>query len=236
MSIRQKLITILCIILSFVVLLFGTLHLGNALNRINRNKEYQQLFKQYYEDKLSLYEYENSIYSDYEVDVAFIGDSLTDGYDVEKYYPEFKVENRGISGETTIGLENRMKVSVYDLKPKVVVMLIGANNMATMFDNYENLLAGLKENLSDTKVVLLSLTSMSGEWGKKNQLASYNNVIIKKLANKYNYTFIDIYSPLLDLETGEIYAEYTTDGGHLTHEGYVVITNTVKPVLTELLS
>ena len=52
-----------------------------------------------------------------------------------------------------------MQVSVYDLKPKVVVMLIGANNFDTMFDNYESLLQGLQENLPDTKVVLLSLTA-----------------------------------------------------------------------------
>ena len=71
-----------------------------------------------------------------EIDVAFLGDSLTDGYDLEKYYPEFKTANRGIAGETTGGLESRLQVSVYDLKPKVCVMLIGANNMDTMFKLY----------------------------------------------------------------------------------------------------
>ena len=141
------------------------------------------------------------------------------------------MSNRGIGGETTTGLEERMQVSLYDLKPKVAVMLIGANNMDTMMDNYEDILRGFEENVPNTKIVILSLTSMSGEWGKKNQLAAYNNVQIKMLAAKYGYEHVDLYSALLNLETGEIYAEYTTDGGHLTELGYDVLTAQITPAV-----
>lgn len=198
-----------------------------------QDKELEQKVKEYREAKISMYIEENNKYEDYEVDVAFLGDSLTDGYDVANYFPDYVVSNRGIGGDTTFNLEERLQVSVYDLKPKVVVMLIGANNFSTMFDNYENILKGFKENLPNTKVILLSLTSMGGDWGKNNQLAAYNNVKIKMLASKYNFEFVDIYSPLLNLETGEIYTEYTTDGGHLTKLGYDVITNTIYPVIEE---
>lgn len=185
----------------------------------------------YRAEKIAMYESENAQYADYEVDVAFLGDSLTDGYDVKKYYPQYLVSNRGIGGETTIGLEERMQVSLYDLKPKVAVMLIGANNMDTMFDNYESILLGFQENVPNTKIMLLSLTSMSGEWGKKNQLAAYNNVKIKMLAEKYGYEYVDLYSALLNLDSGEIYPEYTTDGGHLTREGYEVLTAKITPAI-----
>jgi lysophospholipase L1-like esterase len=185
----------------------------------------------YRAEKIAMYESENAQYGDYEVDVAFLGDSLTDGYDVKKYYPQYLVSNRGIAGETTIGLEERMQVSLYDLKPKVAVMLIGANNMDTMFDNYESILLGFQENMPNTKIVLLSLTSMSGEWGKKNQLAAYNNVKIKMLAEKYGYEYVDLYSALLNLDSGEIYPEYTTDGGHLTRDGYEVLTAKITPAI-----
>ena len=185
----------------------------------------------YRAEKIAMYESENAQYGDYEVDVAFLGDSLTDGYDVKKYYPQYLVSNRGIGGETTIGLEERMQVSLYDLKPKVAVMLIGANNMDTMFDNYESILLGFQENVPNTKIMLLSLTSMSGEWGKNNQLAAYNNVKIKMLAEKYGYEYVDLYSALLNLDSGEIYPEYTTDGGHLTAEGYEVLTAAITPAV-----
>ena len=162
---------------------------------------------------------------------------MTDGYDLQKYFPEYKTSNRGIGGDTTVGLESRLKVSVYDLKPKVAVMLIGANNMDSMFGNYENILIGLRDNLPNTKIVLLSLTAMGGEhWGRKNQLAAYNNVKIKKLASEYGFTFVDLYTPLFNPRTGEVYDGLTVDGGHFTHEGYVVVTAQIKPVLENLLN
>jgi lysophospholipase L1-like esterase len=130
-----------------------------------------------------------------------------------------------------------LQVSVYDLKPKVVVMLIGGNNINTMFDNYERILKGLEENLPNTNVVLLSLTSMSGEiWGANNKLAAYNNAKIKLYAEKYDFEFVDLYTPLMNLETGGIYDEYTTDGGHLTDKGYEVLTRCITPVVTEQIA
>ena len=199
-------------------------------------EQWNQAVQAYRAEKSKKYKTENAQRSDFEVDVAFIGDSLTDGYDLEKYYPQFVTANRGIGGDTTFDLEKRLQESVYDLKPKVVVMLIGANNMDTMFENYESILIGLRDNLPDSKIVLLSLTAMGGEhWGSKNQLAAYNNVTIKLLAEKYGFTFIDLFSPLYDITIGEVYEGYTVDGGHFTHEGYTVITSIVTPVLEALL-
>lgn len=235
MTKRNKIAFILSIISIILVVTIVFILVFEEIPNYYEQKELQEQVKEYYDKKLSLYEKENEEFSDYEVDVAFLGDSLTDGYDLKTYYPEFVTSNRGIGGETTIGLENRMKVSVYDLKPKVVVLLIGGNNLDTMFNNYEKLLIGLKENLPDTKIVLLSLTAMGKDWAHKNELACFNNIKIKKLADKYNYIFIDIFTPLFDVETGEIYSKYTNDGAHFTSEGYELITSLIKPILIELL-
>lgn len=192
-------------------------------------------FWEFYNGKLAMFQEENQEYAHKTVDAVFLGDSLTDGYDVKSYYPEYTVLNRGIGGDTTIWLEKRLDVSLYNVKTKVAIMLIGANNMETMFENYQRILQSFKENVPKTKIILLSLTSMGGEWGKKNQLAAYNNVKIKKLAEQYGFEFVDLYSALLNLEDGEIFDEYTTDGGHLTPKGYEVLTNCIKPVLQKLV-
>ena len=77
---------------------------------------------------------------------------------------------------------------------------------------------------------------MSGEhWGKNNQLAAYNNVKIRLLAQKYGFEYVDLYTHLFDLEAGAIRAEYTTDGGHLTEKGYEAVTEKIAPVLSRLL-
>lgn len=227
-------IPLCALVLAFVAL--AILYFAKILPEKREEEKLQEAVRAYRAAKLEQYEQENAEYDDYEVDVAFIGDSLTDGYDLAKYYPQYVTANRGIGGDTTFGLEERLQVSLYDLKPKVVVMLIGANNMDSMLENYESILKGLQENLPESKIVLLSLTAMGGEhWGRKNQLAAYNNVSIKLLAQKYNFAFVDLYSALYDVSIGEVYEGYTIDGGHFTHEGYTVVTAQITPVLKELL-
>ena len=219
----------LFILLAVVFVIFGGC-------KNDEEEELRRLMAEYRANKISAYQIENELYADFEVDVVFLGDSLTDGYDLHTYYPQYLVLNRGIGGETTVGLEERMQVSLYDVQPKVAVMLIGANNMGEMFENYENLLKGMATYAPNTKVVILSLTCMSKEWGKNNQLAAYNNVKIKKLAEKYSFAFVDLYSPLMNLQTGELYEEYTIDGGHLTPLGYEVLTREITPAIENQLA
>ena len=236
LPIKKRYLILICVValilLSAVIVFFAII-----LPQKKKEAEHEAAVRAYFDAKMEQYKRENDEYEDYEADVAFIGDSLTDGYDLAQYYPQYVTANRGIGGDTTFGVEERLQVSLFDLKPKVVVMLIGANNMDTMLQNYESILQSLKENLPESKIVLLSLTSMGGEhWGRKNQLAAYNNVSIKLLAQKYGYTYVDLYSALFNLSTGEIYDSYTTDGGHLTPLGYSVVTAQITPVLEDLLA
>ncbi len=237
MSKRKKILLFVAALFLLIAVAISLIYVfGIYLPEKRKKEEIARLVKEYYDMKLSLYAEENEKYSDYEVDIAFIGDSLTDGYDVAKYYPEHLVSNRGIGGETTHGLLARLDVSVYQLKPKVIVMLIGANNFKTMFEDYEDLIVEIKKNLPKTELVICSLTSMGKEWGRNNQLAAFNNVKIKAYAEKYDCYYVDLYTPLLNFETNEIYSQYTTDGGHLTAEGYAVLTQNIKPVVDEILS
>lgn len=227
------------ILLFVIILLILSTLVYKQVDYISNKKaeeEIRQAMADYYDAKVKAFKEENKSILPGEIEVAFIGDSLTDGCDLKTYYPEFYCVNRGIGGDTTFGLEKRLQVSLYDIQPKVVVMLIGANNMNEMFENYEDILVSMKENLPNTKIILVSLTSMGGTWGRNNQLAAYNNVKIKALAEKYGYSFVDVYTPLLNMEINEIHPEYTSDGGHLTHEGYLVLSAQIKPVIKELLS
>ena len=97
MSKKTKIVLICIASVLLVAIIGGLLYLFlEYLPEKRRKEEMIQMAKEYYNQKLVLYAEENEKYADYEVDIAFIGDSLTDGYDVEHYYPEYKVENRGI--------------------------------------------------------------------------------------------------------------------------------------------
>ena len=230
--------TKLAIIIPSSILVVATavscgVYFGRIKPKQDREKEIRRLFEEYYNMKVESFIEENKTLQN--VDVCCLGDSLTDNYDLSKYYPQFNIINRGIGGDTTYGLKKRLKVSAYDANPKIVTMLIGANNFKTMLDDYEQIVVDLQENLPNSHLVLLSLTCMTGNWGRNNEIAKTNNIEIKKYAEKYSCTYVDLFNPLLDPTTNELKEEYSLDGGHLTVEGYQVVTNVLTPVLTDLL-
>ncbi len=226
-----SLLALLALIIAAWCIYFFAVKLPEIREKEAQEEQYQAFYAQMLQD----YDAENKRCQPFQVDVAFLGDSITAGYDLEHYYPEYSVSNRGIGGETTYGLKARLEVSVFDLQPKVCVMLIGGNNIDTMFEDYEDILRSFQERIPETEIVLVSLSPTGDPIAERNKTLAYNNVKIRLLAEKYGYAFVDIYTPLFDLETGKMKAEYTPDGAHHTAQGYQVITDALKPVLDGLL-
>ena len=210
-----------------------------VLPRYIKDQKLKKLTEEYHNTKVAAFEKENPGLND--VDVVFLGDSLTDGCDLNKYYPLYTAVNRGISGDTTDGLLNRLKVSAYDVEPTGVVLLIGVNDISRgvkpseLYENYEKIITGLKENLPDTIIIWCSMTALGGKSAKYNDTVIIGNQKIKLLAEKYDCVFVDLFSPLCDAEIREIREEYTVDGTHLTDAGYQVITREIKKALEEYL-
>ena len=181
--------------------------------------------------------------------IVFVGDSLTENYNVYEYFKEYDVYNRGIGGDTTLGLLNRLKESVYDLEPKVVVLLIGINdfqlvecsNINTIFNNIKLIIKNIKENCSNTKIILESLYPISKEDNPKIDKLSVgikdNNEILKLnelLKNIEGVNYLDVNSYLQD-ENGNIKLDYTIEGLHVNTYGYTIITNIIKGELDRIL-
>src|SRR6202161_3014819 len=62
--------------------------------------------------------------------VVFVGDSITDYWKLEDYFPGKPYINRGIDGQTTPQMLVRFRQDVIDLHPKVLVVLAGTNDIA----------------------------------------------------------------------------------------------------------
>src|SRR5581483_5457572 len=62
--------------------------------------------------------------------VVFMGDSITDGWKLNEFFPGKPYVNRGISGQTTPQMLVRFRPDVIALKPKAVVILAGTNDIA----------------------------------------------------------------------------------------------------------
>ena len=190
------------------------------------NRDYSVIYK----EKCEKFDSQNI--KDFNCDIDFVGDSITEGYDVKRFYKEYKVANRGISGDTTDMLLTRMEVSAFNLEPKVISLLIGTNNLDTCLNNYEAILQGFYEHLPNTKVVVVSILPRRGEDLCKK--IEENNAEIAKLTGKYAYTYIDLY-PLFILDDYKVDESLFKDGLHPNKKGYQLITDNLKPVFASLL-
>ena len=194
-------------------------------------------YEQRYSKMINIYEKENKLQKNQNVDIIFLGDSLIFRYNLKQFFPEYTTLNRGIGGDTTFGVEKRLNVSCFDIKSKLIVMLIGINNIDSMLKNYESILIKFKEKANERKIILCSLTPLGRKKSiKKNNLIISNNKIIKNLAEKYNFIYIDLFTPLFNEKIYKIFPQYTWDGLHFTDEGYNVITKEIKKVLNKIFS
>lgn len=167
--------------------------------------------------------------------VVFMGDSITDGWITTS--PEFFAGrpyiDRGISGQTTPQMLVRFREDVIALKPKVVVMLAGTNDIAgntgpstlkMIEDNIESMAVLAKA--AKIKVILSSvLPAYDYPWKPGLQPAekiATLNQWIKKYAQDNGCIYLDYYSSMVDDRKG-LKAVYSSDGVHPNKAGYKVM-------------
>ncbi len=168
--------------------------------------------------------------------IAFVGDSITQDYNVYEYFSEHHVYNRGIGGDTTVGLKTRLDVSVFDLKPKIVVLMIGTNDLAllettpeTIAGNIEDVVKEIKKRLPDTKIILQSIYPVNESMSPMTVLPRKNSDITRinqLLSQIQQVIYIDVYSHLV--RDGVLNPAYSVEGLHINEQGYEIITEILK--------
>ncbi len=167
--------------------------------------------------------------------VVFMGDSITDGWKLAEYFPNKPYINRGISGQTTPQMLIRFRPDVIALKPRVVVILAGTNDIAgntgpMTLDMIENNYASMAElaKANGIKVVFASVlpvhdygkTKMSDRRSPENILKL--NDWLKNYCRTAGHTYLDYFSKMLD-DKGMLKADLANDGLHPNAEGYKVM-------------
>jgi lysophospholipase L1-like esterase len=169
--------------------------------------------------------------------VVFFGDSITDFWRLNEYFPDRAFVNRGISGQVTGEMLGRLKADVIDLRPSAVVILAGTNDLSRGIP-----LTGIEDNLlmmadlCDTykiKVILASVTPVSDYHKDVNK--SYERtpmrppVFIKALnewiesfcANRH-HIYLNYFQAMVD-PTGQMQADLSDDGLHPNAKGYRIM-------------
>ena len=180
--------------------------------------------------------------------VVFVGDSITDFYNLDAYYPGLNAVNRGISGDTIEGIRGRLEESVFGLNPSLVVILGGANNFAEGYDDvethiidtYRDILSQIKARLPKTKVLVQSVYPVSdisfhNRYKYGHGHVESINLKIKELVQSFGYKFADVYS-VLSSGDEEFDSQYTDDGLHPNKNGYKIISEYLNPIIDAMLA
>lgn len=198
-------------------------------------QENKQIFHNYfYDQRRSFFE---SMPTD-KNEIILLGDSITNCANWEEIFPGKKVKNRGISGDITLGVLDRMDEIVRS-KPKKVFILIGINDIAQkispekILENYQNIILKLKNDSPRTRVYIQSILPTNDEFDTfknhqgKMQMIKEINIELEKLAKENNVEFINLFPYFLD-QNGKLSKSYTNDGLHLLGPGYLLWASIIK--------
>jgi lysophospholipase L1-like esterase len=175
--------------------------------------------------------------------VVFMGNSITEGW--KNTSPEFfngrPYINRGISGQTTPQMLIRFHQDVVNLKPKVVVMLCGINDIAgnsgpSTLEMIEDNIAAMAEIAKANKIsVVLSSVLPAFDFPWKPGLEPANKVIalnqwIKEYASAHKLVYLDYFSAMKDERNG-LPKSLAGDGIHPNKAGYAIMEPLVEKAI-----
>ncbi len=164
----------------------------------------------------------------YDSDIAFIGDSITQGGNFQKCFPDKKIINLGYGGDDIVGMTQRVSM-LKNTSPEKVFIMVGINSLTNMnsdvcLETYSTLLTSVKAAVPEAEIYVQSVLPISAK--KEKELFCSNDTIkkfnkeIKKLTEQNQMTYIELFSVFA--ENNQMNAKLSRDGLHLNSNGYEV--------------
>jgi lysophospholipase L1-like esterase len=181
------------------------------------------------------------------VDLIFIGDSITQGWEGagkkvwEEFYGKRNAVNLGIGGDRTQHVLWRLENgNIEGIKPKLAVLMIGTNNSGS--NSSEQIAAGvtaivekLRKELPETKVLVLGIFPRGADKNDaKRKVNEGANERISKLADDKHVFYLDIGKNFLE-DDGTLSKEVMPDLLHLNEKSYRTWAESIEPKVKELL-
>ena len=178
---------------------------------------------------------------------VLLGDSITDFFNwYELFYDYSKstgqaVYNRGISGDTTDRLLERLDDNVLNIKPRNIVLLIGTNDisrglpLSMSLNNVKQIIKISKDRCPDVNFILEAVYPINENMRdrsdkRSNKKIDEMNKEFIKICEKYDCLWVDFTDELKD-EYGNLKKEFTFDGLHINAQAYEIVAKNIIPLL-----
>ncbi len=181
--------------------------------------------------------------------VVFIGDSITDRWDLARSFPGQPYVNRGIGGQVTPQMVVRFHADVIALKPAAVVILGGVNDVQGVMqvvseDEMEANYQAMAEmaDAHHIKAIFTAILPLNNYTDnaqsvlrdRRPEILYRVNIWLKTWCAQHHYGFID-YGPALRDDKGLLRADYTTDGIHPNDAAYAAMAPVAQRVIDATL-
>ena len=173
--------------------------------------------------------------------VVFLGDSITEGWKtLAKDFPDLKVVNRGIGGDTTRGVLYRLNADVISLKPAAVVLLIGINDIGLggkpedIVDNIKGILFALKRSNPHLPVIVCKvMPSSTKQYRPADKIEQLNALVDEIVKANPQCIRCDTWSIYAGPD-GDCQKDEFPDLLHPNAIGYAKWTDALKPIFAKL--
>jgi lysophospholipase L1-like esterase len=181
--------------------------------------------------------------------VVFMGDSITDHWDLAASFPSKPYVNRGISGQTTPQMLLRFQQDVVNLHPEVVVLLAGTNDIAgntgpmTNEEIENNFMAMASIAQANNIGVVISSVLPVHNYTERSRTRLETrpmeriqslNAWLKDFAKENKYEYADYFTPMLD-EHGLLKRDLAEDGLHPNATGYEIMVKVIEPAIEKTM-
>jgi lysophospholipase L1-like esterase len=178
--------------------------------------------------------------------IVFVGDSLTAGTNWAEWLPDQNVLNRGLAGDMTQGIADRLP-EIIRHRPSVIVLQGGMNDLARgdmpeqVVASFEQIIQNIHHQLPQTRLVLQSLYPIDPGIAKEHGMDLSPNVKARiqqtndLLRQQAGIVWVDVNSHLENAQH-LLDRRFAVDGIHINGDGYKVVVETLRPVVLKALN
>ncbi|MBU2650895.1 MAG: hypothetical protein KKA81_08165 [Bacteroidetes bacterium] len=169
--------------------------------------------------------------------IVFLGDSLTEWFDLESYFPDQRIDNMGIAGDTSAGILYRLD-RVIRKQPEKLFLMIGINDIfqgysiREIINNQQNILDSLMVECPNSQIFVQSLLPVNeyilGSRGVNDKVKQLNQ-LLKEYCQEAQMEYIALNEHFLGRDG--LNPEFTYDGAHLSGMGYRTWAKLLGPYL-----
>jgi lysophospholipase L1-like esterase len=172
--------------------------------------------------------------------ILFLGSSsFRKWQDVQKYFPDYTIINRGFGGSTIPDAIHYLNEIVFPYEPKQVLIYEGDNDLASsdkitadsVLNRFEKLFSLIRKHLPNTSIAFVSIKPSPSREKLMPQMQDANSMIKDFLSHQKNAAFIDVYHAMLNKDGTPDKSLFIGDELHMNDKGYHIWQRIIKPYL-----